>query len=204
MQRWLTRFWVSLACTFECFIFQVCLSFLGILVVLCRKQSNVILLTDFFIALAVSTMVGDAFFHILPHMLGLHSHDHGDEDDHADHDHYEEPHEDHDHEEEEVDFMLITAKIGVLVGSMYAMWLIGALMRLNGVGSHGHSHGHITELTTKEEEEEAPVEEENTLTPVESKENGEVKWSTIWGILIGDCFHNFVGTCGGEFLLSGK
>ena len=34
------------------------------------------LLTDFFIALAVSTMVGDAFFHILPHMLGLHSHDH--------------------------------------------------------------------------------------------------------------------------------
>ena len=25
-------------------------------------------------------------------------------------------------------------------------------------------------------------------------QKGEIKWSTIWGILIGDCFHNFVGT----------
>ena len=29
------------------------------------------LLGDFFISLAVSTMLGDAFFHILPEMLGL-------------------------------------------------------------------------------------------------------------------------------------
>ena len=166
------------------------------------------LLTDFFIALAVSTMVGDAFFHILPHMLGLHSHDHGDHDDHEDHDHahYEEPIDDHDHDhDEEVDFALITAKIGVLVGSMYAMWLIGALMRLNGVG-HGHSHGNVTELTSTKKEEEIETDDvvakdgDATLAQV-GHDDGEVKWSTIWGILIGDCFHNFVGTSSGEFTI---
>ena len=47
--------------------------------------------------------------------------------------------DEHDHDEDE-DFALITAKIGVLVGSMYAMWFIGAMMHLYGIG-HGHSHG---------------------------------------------------------------
>ena len=38
-----------------------------------------------------------------------------------------------------------------------------------------------------------PVDSEDGKVGVGNQE-GEVKWSTIWGILIGDCFHNFVGT----------
>merc|ERR1739838_202052 len=104
--------------------------------------------------------------------------------------------EDHDHDEDE-DFALITAKIGVLVGSIYAMWFIGAMMRLYGIG-HGHSHG--LELDAKEEKIEAKKVEVKADIPIGSEDGkigvgnqeGEVKWSTIWGILIGDCFHNFV------------
>ena len=62
----------------------VLLSILGLLVLQCKSSSHRNLITDFFIGLAVSTMTGDAFFHILPHMLGMHGHAH---DDHHDHDH---------------------------------------------------------------------------------------------------------------------
>ena len=93
-------------------------------------------------------MVGDAFFHILPHMLGLHGHSH-DLDEEIEH---EEHHE-------ENDFAILTGKIGTLVGSMYAMWLIGAILQLTG---NGHNHSHTleesstrsnTEMLTRSDEE---------------------------------------------------
>ena len=40
---------------------------------------------------------------------------------------------------------------------------------------------------------DTPVDSEDGKVGVGNQE-GEIKWSTIWGILIGDCFHNFVGT----------
>ena len=64
-------------------------------------------LTDFFVSLAASTMLGDAFFHILPQVLGIHNHAHGDEeDDHGhSHDHFDgngtDNHDDHGDEHEE-------------------------------------------------------------------------------------------------------
>jgi len=156
-------------------------------------------------------MTGDAFFHILPHMLGMHGHAH---DDHHDHDHepeagndlfmvgftdYADPdhdYDDHDHGDEDEDFGIIVAKIGTLVGSMYAMWLIGSLMRLSGNG-HGHSHGGFetpTQSNTEMVKQENPDEQKLEEVDMGSKSSlpSEVKWSTIWGIMIGDCFHNFV------------
>ena len=129
-------------------------------------------------------MIGDAFFHILPHMLGLHGHSH---------DLDEEEIENHEDHHEENDFAILTGKIGTLVGSMYAMWLIGAILQLTG---NGHNHSSTleessirsnTEMLTRSDEEKC-VEVE-----VESELGDEPRWSTIWGIMIGDCFHNFVG-----------
>ena len=107
--------------------------------------------------------------------------------------------DDHDHDDEEEDFGLVVAKIGTLVGSMYAMWLIGSLMRLSGKG-HGHSHGAFdtpTQSNTEMVKQENPDEQKLEEVDMGSKASlpSEVKWSTIWGIMIGDCFHNFVGEC---------
>ena len=116
--------------------------------------------------------------------------------DYADPDH---DYDDHDHGDEDEDFGIIVAKIGTLVGSMYAMWLVGSLMRLSGNG-HGHSHGGFetpTQSNTEMVKQENPDEQKLEEVDMGSKSSlpSEVKWSTIWGIMIGDCFHNFVGMC---------
>jgi len=186
--------------------FLVLLSFLGLLVLQCRGQNSRTVVTDLFMGLAVSTMLGDAFFHIMPHMLGLHAHSHDHDHDEEEHDHAHDPvrnlydvHEDeHDHEEEEEDMALVVGKIGVLVGSMYAMWLISSLMRLSGVG-HGHSHNMDldydkpkAEMVEKHEEKEIDEEKGANESIEMDPPKSEVRWSTIVGILIGDCFHNFI------------
>ena len=176
---------------------------LGILILQCRNQNNRMLVTDFFIALAVSTMVGDAFFHILPHMLGLHGHSHEEPHHDSDEGNLFEDHDDEHSDDDEDDFAIMTAKIGTLVGSMYVMWLIGALMQLTGNG-HGHSHASEgnstrsnTEMLDRNDDEEKWVE----IDAESEREEEDIKWSTIWGIMIGDCFHNFVGTLSGEFTI---
>ena len=154
------------------------------------------LVTDFFIALAVSTMVGDAFFHILPHMLGLHGHTHEPHHDSEEGGLFDD-HDDEHSEEDESDFAIMTAKIGTLVGSMYVMWLIGALMQLIGNG-HGHSHaseGNSTRSNTEMIDRKDSDDDEEKWVEIDAESEEEsIKWSTIWGIMIGDCFHNFVGT----------
>ena len=46
----------------------------GIFLIICSSynQRESGYLSDFFVSLAISTMMGDAMFHILPEMLGLH------------------------------------------------------------------------------------------------------------------------------------
>ena len=147
----------------------------GILLLQCRSRDRKILVSDFFVALGISTMLGDAFFHIIPHMLGLH-------DDHDHHDdeigHFVVRSDDHDDNDENI----ITAKIATLVGSMYAMWLIGSILKLNGKKG-GHSHN-------IEEDEDGccgPLPTDN-LSEIESK--AEIEWGTVGGILISDCMCN--------------
>ena len=60
-------------------------SLTGLFVILYTEKCNAgnQYVTDFFITLAASTMLGDAFFHILPRVLGIH--DHALDDDHENH-----------------------------------------------------------------------------------------------------------------------
>lgn len=140
----------------------------GIAIVVCAEKSSSIqnhYIFDFFITLAASTMLGDAFFHILPTVLGLHGH--GDSDSHSDHD-------DHD----DSAYMKVIGKIGVIVGVMYGFWVFESLVSLLGRGGHGHSHGAIASSPDKTDEETDPDE--------------GLKWNSIVGILVGDVLHNFV------------
>ena len=53
----------------------VLLSIIGILSVKCSNEKNFQYITDIFLGLAVSTMLGDAILHIIPIFLGLHKHE---------------------------------------------------------------------------------------------------------------------------------
>ena len=60
----------------------------GIAIILCmdkcgKNNATNYYILDIFVSLAASTMLGDAFFHILPQVLGIHDHDHDDHDDHG-------------------------------------------------------------------------------------------------------------------------
>lgn len=177
------------------------------------------LLSNVILALGVSTMLGDAFLHILPAVLGLHSHDEPDveEEDHA-HEHRNEPDDHgHSHDAEPVEepdlYMEAIKKLSVVVGIIYFFWIFEQIMSMMG---HGHSHGgaavaHDDEMATRKtisDEKEKEVEEKgsksNQIVPTAESTDfeGEVKreqktdWreqrSAIIGILVGDCIHNFV------------
>jgi hypothetical protein len=89
---------------------------------------------DFFVTLAASTMLGDAFFHILPSVLGLHDHE-----DHDDHDHDDPDHDHDDHDDEE--FFTALKKLSVVLSIIYAMWIMESTMQIIGVGGHSHRKG---------------------------------------------------------------
>ena len=156
-----------------------------------RTMQN-ILVNDFFVSLAVSTMLGDAFFHILPHMLGLHSHDgHAHGIDHSEHDEREDQlgngtkSELHNEEEEGENFESMI-QIGTIVGSIYTMWFISVLMRITGTG-HAHS------CNVYEKGNECSGELLSEKKKKSEKEDEEmVKWSSIGGVLVGDCMCNGV------------
>jgi len=156
-----------------------------------RTMQN-ILVNDFFVSLAVSTMLGDAFFHILPHMLGLHSHDgHAHGIDHLEHDEREDQvgngtkSEMHNEEEEGENFESMI-QIGTIVGSIYTMWFISVLMRITGTG-HAHS------CNVYEKGNECSGELLSEKKKKSEKEDEEmVKWSSIGGVLVGDCMCNGV------------
>lgn len=142
-----------------------------------------VLVNDFFVSLAVSTMLGDAFFHILPHMLGLHSHDgHAHGIDHATNGSSEEiAHEEEGHHEESFESMI---QIGTIVGSMHVMWFISVLMRLTRTG-----HAHSCNVYEKGNECSGDLLEKKKS---EKEEEKLIKWSAIFGVLVGDCMCNGV------------
>ena len=112
-------------------------------------------------------MLGDAFFHVIPHLLGMHSH--------GGHDYEKfnmtlEHHDEHEgHEEQE-----LLIKIGTIVVTMYGMWFISTLMKLS-----GKSHDHCNAYTKGSPD---------TCHLVKSEK--EIKQSKIAGVLFGDCMCN--------------
>jgi zinc transporter ZupT len=164
------------------------------------KKIILYLFASKFLALGVSTMLGDAFLHILPAVLGLHSHD--------------EPADEGEEPVEEPDlYMEAIKKLSVVVGIIYFFWIFEQTMSMMG---HGHSHGgatvaHDDEVMTKktisdekEKEKEDEASKSYKIAPaVESTDFGDAveaekkpDWreqrSAIIGILVGDCIHNFV------------
>jgi zinc transporter ZupT len=164
-------------------------------------------------------MLGDAFLHILPAVLGLHSHDEPaeGEEDHG-HEHRTDPDDHgHSHDAEPVEepdlYMEAIKKLSVVVGIIYFFWIFEQTMSMMG---HGHSHGgatvaHDDEVMTKktisdekEKEKEDEASKSYKIAPaVESTDFGDAveaekkpDWreqrSAIIGILVGDCIHNFV------------
>ena len=121
-------------------------SLTGIFIILCTEKCSSDrnhYIFDFFITLAASTMLGDAFFHILPKVLGLHVHAVGDDHDH-DHDHDEhDEHDDHDDSE----YMDALGKIGVIMSVMYAFWAFETLVCLLGGDKHTQVHPHMPHHT---------------------------------------------------------
>ena len=93
-------------------------SLLGVFIVKCTNGQNRKFIGDVFLGLAVSTMLGDSFLHIMPSVLGLHDHSH--EEDEHDHDH-DHDHDEHDHDDTE--YYLVLGKMGLVLGSMYAFWI---------------------------------------------------------------------------------
>lgn len=146
----------------------------GILILQCQNQRRKQLVSDFFVALGISTMLGDAFWHIIPHMLGLHDDHDADEDFDTTFD-AAEGHDDNDE-------LIMIGKIGTLVASMYVMWFIGTMLKMTGY-SAGHSHDAVVD-----DECCGPIPLDNVN---ELKENDQITWSTVGGILISDCMCNF-------------
>ena len=154
-------------------------------------------------------MLGDAFMHILPAVLGLHSHDEPVEEEEDGHSHEHREEHGHSHDEEPVEepdlYMEAIKKLSVVVGIIYFFWIFEQTMSIIG---HGHSHGgatvaHDDELKTAEKEKELEA-KSNQIAPESTDFGGEKEvetekkpdWreqrSTIIGILVGDCIHNFV------------
>ena len=55
--------------------FLVLLAVVGILSVKCSDERSRLYVTDIFLGLAVSTMLGDSILHIIPIFLGIHKHE---------------------------------------------------------------------------------------------------------------------------------
>jgi len=165
------------------------LSLAGIAIVICNQKcitdkKSQILIFDFFIALGISTMLGDTFFHILPKVMGLHGHEEG-SDEHGDHAGHSD--EEDSHAEEEAKYKLALGRMALTVGMMYLFWILESLTSISNFGGHGHSHG------------PAPSALANNVLDVddENLKRGEVEVPTqdtasIVGVAIGDVMHNFV------------
>jgi len=130
---------------------------------------------DAFLSLASSTMLGDAFFHTLPVVLGLHSHDHTE-----------------DHKEgseivndEHKEYVRNLGKIAVIIGTLLSFWAFETVLNVMGF-KEGHSHAHGNNSV------EAEDIEEHSVNVFESGSSGKIKWDSVIGIVIGDTIHRFL------------
>nr|CAB3266267.1 zinc transporter ZIP12 [Phallusia mammillata] len=159
------------------------LAFVGILFFPVLSTSWFKLVMQFFIALGVGTLSGDAILHIIPEIVGLHGHEAGDA---------------HDHENEDRSYVW---KLLVVIAGIWGLFIFETLMKLILGKRHANQHNqstvnahiHVAKFTSSE----AP----NGDIPSEIEETKDGKKTdppVLWGlntvcimILIGDTLCNF-------------
>ncbi|RNA44831.1 zinc transporter ZIP4 [Brachionus plicatilis] len=181
------------------------ITLVGFLILPCFKKSIFDHVLTILTALAASSLFCDTLLHIIPQVVGLHGHNHGDD---------EEEHEDHGEENKIVveDYVI---KLCVSIAVLYILWLFEILIhhfsgksRFNG-NSHGHSHG----ISMQDDDDETSY-EGNKISSTNSdlkdleransdkkitKENKKRGFfqnlkrikAAGWIVLVGDGLHNF-------------
>lgn len=120
--------------TLSVFIISLC-SLMGVLLLPCLARHAYYYIMMGFIGLSFGTMTGDAFLHLIPQVLGLHSHD-------ADqgaggHSHA------HSHDHDSLVPEYIWKQLG-LIGALYGLFIFEALSTIfGGEQSDGHGHSHL-------------------------------------------------------------
>lgn len=120
--------------TLSVFIISLC-SLMGVLLLPCLARHAYYYIMMGFIGLSFGTMTGDAFLHLIPQVLGLHSHDA----DHASEGHSHS--HSHDHDSLVPEYMW--KQLG-LIGALYGLFVFEALSNIfSGEKSDGHGHSHL-------------------------------------------------------------
>uniref|UniRef100_A0A3Q1F6U6 Zinc transporter ZIP4-like n=1 Tax=Acanthochromis polyacanthus TaxID=80966 RepID=A0A3Q1F6U6_9TELE len=190
----------------------------GIVVLLCTSCTQVFQLSiQFCISMAVGSLTGDAFLHLLPVFLGLHVHGAG------------ESHADHSHDEGVPDHI---KKMLVLIAGIYCFYLMETIFSLitykgdkhhqqqqhHGEDGEPHhcDHGRVLEMYQQERKEKGNAksvskadlvdleDEEKSLS--EPKKRNREQRLLPYMITIGDGIHNFADglAIGAAFSLSWK
>ncbi|CAN7983620.1 unnamed protein product [Ixodes hexagonus] len=130
--------------TLAVFIISLC-SLVGVLLLPCLARYAYYYIMMGFIGLSFGTMTGDAMLHLIPQILGLHSHDAGEQ--HGGHLHLHSHGHDHGHgDEEELVPSYFWKQLG-LIGAFYGLFVFEALSAIftkeNDHDDHGHGHSHL-------------------------------------------------------------
>ncbi|KAJ3111034.1 hypothetical protein HDU96_006037 [Phlyctochytrium bullatum] len=177
---------------------------------------------SFLIALGAGTLIADALLHLIPEILGLHSHEEG--------------HSGHDHSPLSPEYKYIWT-MSIVVACIYLFWAAEQGLRyLHGIHSHhdssfqhSHSHSHMqhSHSTTHNHQSHLDLggDEERECRDAVAAESGKKKKSmfgndnglSLWEeirsvrpmailILLGDSLHNFVDglAIGASFSVSAK
>jgi zinc transporter 7 len=133
----------------------------------------------YLISFAIGGLLGDVFFHTLPHLSAGSGHDHHHHDNHA--------HEGHSHD---------PAQMGtncIIIAGILGFFLIEKLVQTYLSDGHDHSHHHHKELS-KEELKKLTLAEQKKYRESKSKECSpeELKYKSYAVMtLVGDFLHNF-------------
>ncbi|XP_067323328.1 zinc transporter ZIP4 [Anolis sagrei] len=177
----------------------ICLCALfGIVVLLCTACiSTYQYVIQFFVSLAVGSLTGDAMLHLIPTFLGLHSHSHGEGQDHHDH-----------HGAQGSDALW---KLLAVLGGLYLFFLLEKLFALLGhddcqetsESSKGHQCDHSLSLQLYQDEmkrrkmekgasnADLVVADESDFRHLQKEELSRELRMLPYMITIGDAIHNF-------------
>ncbi|XP_029849216.2 zinc transporter ZIP10 [Ixodes scapularis] len=197
--------------TLAVFIISLC-SLVGVLLLPCLARYAYYYIMMGFIGLSFGTMTGDAMLHLIPQILGLHSHDAGDHQ--GGHLHLHSHGHDHGHgDEEELVPPYFWKQLG-LIGAFYGLFVFEALSVIftkeNDHDDHGHGHSHLpknipdelrmTKVSQKTESniELAQTQSTNSLAIQDSPQAPVLKSSSVCCgmstlatvVIIGGAIHN--------------
>ncbi|XP_030076487.1 zinc transporter ZIP4 isoform X2 [Microcaecilia unicolor] len=192
--------------------FIICIfAVFGIVLLLCTSCTSAYqYLIQLFVALAVGSLTGDAFLHLIPQFLGLHSHSQ----------------EGHNHEEHKSEDKIYTWKMLAALGGLYAFFVLEKIFSIlmfkdeveEEKEDHGHGHGHSHDpgvslqifrnerkkgkQTTSETDLVSPDQE---IAQPQQKRSREMRMIPYM-ITIGDGIHNFADglAIGAAFSISWK